>query len=793
MFRWCGCLAAAILWPSMASAQLFTEQEQAWIREHPVVRYAIDPYWPMEYRDNKGRHQGLTREYIDYVQETTGLVFQEVPSPNLQHSLDMIGRGELDLLPAVSTHLLDDEFGHRLLYSDPYFVGASVIITKAASPIAYSPAKLEGQLVAVKRGGNYERYLSRHYSGIHLLLLDEAEDALAAVDEGTADAVVGLDQALRPLVRRKYFDQLHLSGVISEMPAVIAMGISPREPVLKAIIDKSLATLTSRATDQMQARWIAQTDFGAPSWSTLLRYYRGELLGLALCVLLLVLFARNATRARREAQRSEEAKSAFLAMMTHEIRTPMNAILSSIELLRRTPLQARQEQLASLAASAAGNLLELLDDVLSLSRLQARQVQLDPQPTELWALAEAVADIHRLGANQKGVALAFVHEGPAPALVRIDPVRTRQILNNLLSNAVKFTHQGRIELRMRLTLGAMPCLHVEVADTGIGIDPQRQAQVFQPFVQAENSTSRRYGGSGLGLAICKDLVALMEGDIGLRSQAGEGTTVWFRVPVQWLGDEKEPGNSVEVPADDVATVSSQTERKILLVEDHVVNQQAISLQLEALGYGCELVADGPAALARLEHQPLFDAILMDCHLPGMDGYEVTRRIRELERRAGRRRTPVLAISAATDDAHRERVFASEMDGSLSKPLRLAELESLLDLWISEPASDLPGVPSVDSRLVQVFIDSTEADLLGLAAALEAGDAAQAAHQAHRIHGAALMVGANEVASLAAALEASLAEPGGGSSGPQPLDALRAALRRYRKVRPAEQVSASERL
>jgi two-component system sensor histidine kinase EvgS len=494
-----------------ARGEALNAQEQAWIRSHPVVRYAIDPYWPMEYYDSKGTHRGLTREYIDHIEKVTGLIFEAVPSPDLTHSLDLMERGDLDAVSAVSVRLLDDEVRHRLLFSDPYFVGASVIITKAASRIAYSPAKLEGLRVAVKGGAGYERYLRLNYPGIHLLLLNDPEAALAAVDEGEADAAIGLDQVLRPVIRRKYFDQLHLSGIITDMPAVIAMGITPSEPMLRTIVNKALGSLTSRETDLMEARWVAQTDFGAPSWQSLLRYYRWELLGLAVCVLLLTAFARQAILARRAAQRSEEVKTAFLAMMSHEIRTPMNAILSSIELLRRTPLEARQEQLAALAGNSAGNLLELLDNVLDLSRLEAKHVALDAQPTDLWALAQTVGEIHRLGAAAKGVALTVRCEGPDNPIVRVDAVRLRQIITNLLSNAVKFTAQGQIDLRLALQPGTPATVQVEVSDTGIGIPQDKQGRLFQPFVQADSATNRRYGGSGLGLAICKDLASLMGG------------------------------------------------------------------------------------------------------------------------------------------------------------------------------------------------------------------------------------------------------------------------------------------
>lgn len=767
--------AIAMAYGAIAQAGVLTQEEQAWVRAHPVVRYAIDPYWPIEYYDSKGRHQGLTREYIDHIERTTGLVFEAVPSQDLQHSLQMMEQGELQAISAASVRLLDDAMRYRLLFSDPYFVGASVIITKAASPIAYSPAKLKGLRVAVKGGAGYERYLRRNYPSIQLLLLNDPEAALAAVDEGLADAAIGLDQVLRPVIRRKYFDQLHLSGIIADMPAIVAMGVTPTEPMLRDIINKALASLTSRETDLMEARWIAGTDFGAPSWPSVFHYYRWELLGLTGCVLLLAAFARQAVMARRSAQRSEGVKAAFLAMMSHEIRTPMNAILSSIELLQRTPLGPHQEQLAAMAGNSAVNLLELLDNVLDLSRLEAKRVTLDARPTDLWALAETVAQVHRAGAMAKGVLLQLHCEGPPQPMVLIDAVRLRQILNNLLSNAVKFTAQGRIDLYLEVQAEVLPLrpltLTLKVCDTGVGIPAGKQNQLFQPFVQADSATNRRYGGSGLGLAICRDLTVLMGGDISLASVPGQGTQVQVTLPVAHVDAVPAPCEPAPAPA--LGTLPTADAPAVLLVEDHPVNQQAIGLQLEALGYRYQLAEDGPAALAALTLPHTFAAVLLDCQLPGMDGYDVARHIRALEERNNRERLPVLAISAANDDLHRSRVFDSDMDGSLSKPLKLAELQALLALWVPPPG--LPEKTEPPQALRALFLDSTQADLLELEAAIGEGDRLRATQRAHRIRGAALMVGATELAVLAGEWEDAAPD-----TPPTPADLakLRAALTRY---------------
>lgn len=769
-------LLANLACPAWAAQnELFTAAEQQWIQEHPVVRYSIDPYWPIEYLQD-GQHRGLTREYIDHVARVSGLRFELVPSADWAQTLERLGEGTLEVSSAISAHLLDQDARSKLLASEPYFVDASVVITRASEAILYSPSKLNGKTIAVKGGGGYERYLRKNYPRVRLLPINSSDLALDAVAEGKADAAVGLDRVLLPTMRRRYGNTLHISGVLADMPVVLAMGVTPSQPMLLGIIDKSLGTLTSEMTDAMEARWISSTDFGAPSWGSILRYYALETGAVVLGLLLLIGLARRATLARRAAQASEADKSAFLAMMSHEIRTPMNAILASIELLRRTRLDARQQDLAELANSSATNLLELLDDVLDISKLDAGKVELDAQPTDLNKLVSTVVDAHRLSLHEVKMSLTCI--GLEHRAVMIDRVRLRQVLSNLLSNAVKFTERGRIEVRLELEALDLHQgqLKLAVSDTGIGIAPARQARLFQAFVQADQSTTRRYGGSGLGLSICKQLVELMGGEIRLQSTLGEGTTVSAWLPVVLA----------EVPVEQAARPErlARTDRRprVLVVEDHPVNQQALELQLEALGYRSQVVGDGPGALACLENTQDIAIVLLDCQLPGIDGYEVARRIRQREasRGDGSSALPIIAISAATGDEHRMRAFDSGMDGTLAKPLRLEELGDLLALWVPV----LAGEASAErpATLHEVFLQASLDDYHRLRTALHETDLDTARHRAHRLYGAALMVGAEHIARIGGNLERQLDTRGSPHSLSdimgQPLEDLRLALREY---------------
>ncbi|MNJ16941.1 Sensory/regulatory protein RpfC [compost metagenome] len=750
-----GVLLTLSFWVVGVHAQhtsIFTASEQQWIREHPVVRYAIDPYWPIEYQEF-GRHRGLTREYIDQIERISGLRFRLVETANWDDTVAKIERGEVDLSSAVSAHLLADSIRKKILLSDVYFVGSTVVVTRSFEPIMFTPDKLNGKTVAVKGGASYERYLHEKFPEIKLLLIANTEQALAAVDEGRADAAVGLDIALQPVIRRKYFNTLHLAGVLSEMPAVVAMGAAADNTQLIAIINKSLGQLNSRHTDVMMERWIESTDYGAPSWSSIGRHYVLEIGLLVAGLLALVYMARRARKAQRKAQRSESEKSAFLAMMSHEIRTPMNGVISSIELLQRTPLDDHQQELVSMSNVSASSLLALLDDVLDISKLDANGVELERLPTDVGVLAKGLADVHRLNADARHTALSLHLEGVDDVLLVLDPLRVRQVVSNLLSNAVKFTEHGEITLALSFQAASAETgwLRIIVSDTGIGISPSQQKRLFKAFVQADSSITRRYGGTGLGLSICKRLVELMGGRIQLSSQLGRGTKVHCQLPVQIQGKDQALVR-LQGPAEPESLVPIT--QMILIVEDHPLNQRALSLQLHELGYVSKVVEDGPTALQALAQREGISIVLLDCHLPGMDGYEIARRVRQQEEAEGLEHLPIIATSASTDEQHTLKCIESGIDGSLAKPLRLAELKQLLAFWLlpaESPSEPDEGV-EFEASMRQLFIDASHDDLRNLQESLARDDLALALHHSHRIHGSALTAGAAEMVEVACELE-----------------------------------------
>lgn len=673
-----------------------TEEESAWLARHPKIRIHMGEDWaPIIFRNEKGELQGLTAEYVREVERIIGIEMEVVSGISWPEAVRKLANRELDVLASISVNSDREAFA---LFTEEYASLPIQLFSTDAIAYVGTVDNIGDRQIALVRGMAETQRLLADYPDLAHSIESATGDAIDRVVAGKADLYMGNVVTTQRQLRERGLTQVRIAG---ETPYRDDLHLAVRSdwPMLHGILQRALSSIDQSQRDTFFSRWVSSSFQARPDYT---RFWIA--LALILGFVFLVLYwnrrlsAEVAVRRQTEMELLEanRAKSLFLANMSHEIRTPINGVLGMLAILRRETLSGPQREKVDIATASAKSLLSLVNNVLDISKIEAGKIELEQIPFNLKELIAETELVFRPQADTKGLEFQVQTRFDESATVLSDPSRLRQIVNNLLSNAIKFTEHGSVSLTVTLTEdnGVHICT-VEVADTGIGIDADSLNDLFENFTQVDDSTTRRFGGTGLGLSICRQLCQLMGGDITVESRPAAGSTFYARIPVLQLHGAaaslpKAPASAAETqPAShdrpqDTGGADWPQGSRVLLVEDNRTNMLIACDFLEEIGLEYDTAENGREALRKLEgsvQESPFAAILMDCQMPELDGYEATRAIRSAQAGQHYENIPIIAMTANAMSGDRQKCLDAGMNDYIAKPVDEDMLETVLRRYI----------------------------------------------------------------------------------------------------------------
>jgi len=637
---------------------------------HRIYRigYAHNP--PFQVDGPDGQPTGFAVEMVQHAAARAHIQLQWIRDRS--STADLLRRGEVDLWPVMADIAERRSWAY---VSDVWMMSDNYLISRETTP---PPGDGFRGTIPFSGPALMNTFIHRRWPGASTRVYASVDEMIPAFCHGDWPFVFVTSHQASAFLREVGTRCRQLEFRTQYLPELsVRLGVGAR-PQMAHVADRLREEIVAMGEDGELGSILAKYSYvGLTEARTILQLAATErqrralawaLSGLAAALAILALVAWRLRRARRAADAANVAKSDFLANMSHEIRTPLGGVLGMIEVALDAPMPTSQREHLETAHSSARSLLALLNDVLDLSRIEARRLELAPIDFQPRALVDEIAALMGPVAETKGLAFVCEIDAGVPALIRADPVRVRQVLLNLIGNAIKFTPAGSVTVRLAMEDGVSR-LRIDVRDTGIGIAAIQHTAVFEPFSQADGSIVRRFGGTGLGLAITKQLIEMMGGTIGYDSELGVGTTFTCTLAV----DAADPA-AVVPPRPRISDPVAARPLRVLVAEDNPVNQRLIRALLEKDRHVVTVVESGQGAVDTMHGAGDCDLVLMDIQMPGMDGFQATEAIRAIEGRDG---LPIVALTAHAQVGYEEVCIRAGMNGYLSKPVDRHALRRLL--------------------------------------------------------------------------------------------------------------------
>ncbi|RMF14915.1 MAG: response regulator [Gammaproteobacteria bacterium] len=679
---------------------LLTPFERQWLEAHPNIRMAGHPHWPpFEMFDEEESYQGMVADYVRLVEERLGYTFSHVHFGSWTETLDALAERQIDAIASVA---ITPRREGRMLFTDTFFNFPIVMAVRDDMPFLGSLEELENERVAVVKDYATADYLLISHPNLNMQFVRSLEEGLLKLSNGEVDVLISNIPSISYLVNQLGLSNIKITG-ITPYTYEVAMGVRTEWPILANILNKALASITEEEHEAIYKKWIRFSYEQRIDYALVWR-----IVGVASLVVFIFLYwnrklsrevaerirseealrqsedklrqaMRHAEHLAEDAEAANRAKSEFLANMSHEIRTPMNAVIGYTELLENELTGERQRSYLEAIKKGSRALLTIINDILDLSKIESGKMHLEWLPVNPRRLIEDIAHIFSGRIQQKGLAFDVDIDPNLPETLLLDEVRLRQILFNLMANAIKFTHEGRIRLAITATPNLDDPGHVElvisVKDTGIGIAPDQQQRIFHAFEQHEGQSNRQYGGTGLGLAITKKLVEMMNGEIGVVSQPGQGSRFEVRLHRVAVSDRPEirQASSRPVKAPDFAPCT------LLVADDIELNRSLLREHFKDTSVAIVEAVDGEQCvnLAR-RHKP--DLILMDLRMPRLDGRDAIRLLKS-DRRT--RAIPVIALTGSALADEMPRVRQLGFADALRKPVERSVLFAMVSRYLPQ--------------------------------------------------------------------------------------------------------------